>query len=104
MPSQHNAIPETANAHYSALFDPELPTASAVMASLNCVAVQYAQQPSLELAYLASGLAYTLTAPEYAESKLIEEVACSLVFQWGRLLQMHQQASSGWVSDHALLQ
>lgn len=104
MPRQHNDKPWAMNAHHSALYDPELPTASAVMASLNCVAVQYAQQPSLELAFLASGLAYTLTAPEYAESKLVEEVARSLVFQWDRLLQMHQETSLGRVPDNRLLQ
>jgi hypothetical protein len=67
---------------HSALFDPDLPTASSVMASLNCVAAQYAMHPSLALAELAAKLAYTLTAPEYAESNLVEEVAKNLVQQW----------------------
>ncbi|MDZ4099883.1 MAG: hypothetical protein U1E13_14485 [Methylophilaceae bacterium] len=67
-------------------FDPDLPNASAVMASLCCVASQYASQPSLELAKLASSWAHTLTAPHYAESKLIVEVAKRLVRQWDEVL------------------
>ncbi len=76
----------------SALFDPELPSANAVMATLNCVAARYAMQPSLELAELASSLAYKLTAPEYTESKLIEEVAKSLVFQWDKVVRTYLEA------------
>jgi hypothetical protein len=69
-----------------AQFDPDLPNASAVMASLCCVATQYASQPSLELAKLAASLAHKLTAPQYAESKLVVEVAKRLVRQWGAVL------------------
>lgn len=72
-----------------AQFDPELPTASAVIASLCCVAAQYANSPSLELARLALDLARKLTAPQYAESKLIVEVAQQLVRQWDQVL--HRQ-------------
>lgn len=71
-----------AEAHY----DPELPDATAVMASLCCVAAQYASQPSLELARLASSLAHKLTAPQYAESRLVAEVASRLVRQWEDVL------------------
>lgn len=78
---------------HSQLFDPELPTAAAVMASLNCVAVSYAKKPSYSLAVLASHLAYTLTAPEYSENELINEVACNLVFQWHQVLLSHQNES-----------
>jgi hypothetical protein len=41
----------------SELYDPELPDASSVMASLLCVATVYAGRPSLELAKLALSLA-----------------------------------------------
>ncbi len=73
-------------AHPEAQFDPDLPNASAVMASLCCVATQYASQPSLELAKLAASLAHKLTAPQYAESKLVVEVAKRLVRQWDEVL------------------
>jgi hypothetical protein len=75
-----------------AQFDPDLPTASAVMASLCCVAAQYASRPSIELAKLALDLAYKLTAPQYAESKLITEVAKQLVRQWNQVLYKQIQA------------
>ena len=74
----------------SVLFDPDLPTAASVMASLNCVAAQFALNPSEELAILAADLAYTLTAPEYAESSLIEEVAKSLVQLWDSVVNQYQ--------------
>lgn len=75
----------------SALYDPDLPTANEAMASLCCVATQYAKEPSLDLATLASSLAHTLTAPEYAETKLIAAVAKRLVYQWDSVLREHQQ-------------
>jgi len=75
----------------SALYDPDLPTASEVMASLCCVATQYAKEPSLDLATLASSLACTLTAPEYAETKLIVAVAKRLVYQWDSVLREHKR-------------
>lgn len=59
----------------SILFDQELPTAKEVMAAIYCAATQYALNPSLELAKAALTLAHTLTAPEYAETKLIVEIA-----------------------------
>jgi hypothetical protein len=67
-------------------FDPDLPTASAVMASLCCVTMQYANRPSVELARTALHLAHTLTASEYAESKVIAEVAHRLVSHWDQVL------------------
>ena len=73
-------------AETNAQFDPDLPTANAVMASLCCVAAQYASKPSIELAKLALDLAYKLSAPQYAESKLITEVAQQLVRQWKQVL------------------
>lgn len=70
-----------------ALYDPDLPDASAVMASLCCVAAQYASKPSLELAELATNLSHKLTAPQYAESRLVTEVAKRLVKQWEAILR-----------------
>jgi len=75
----------------SALYDPDLPTASEVMASLCCVATQYAKEPSLDLATLASSLANTLTAPEYAETKLIVTVAKRLAHQWDSVLREYKR-------------
>jgi hypothetical protein len=65
-----------------ATYDPELPDANAVLASLCCVASRYATSPSPELAQLAANLSRKLTAPEYAESKLVVEVAQHLLRHW----------------------
>ncbi len=73
----------------SVLFDPELPTAKEVMAAMCCVATQYALNPTLEMAKSASSLAHKLTAPEYAETKLIVEIAKRMVFQWDEVLREH---------------
>ncbi|WP_020183964.1 MULTISPECIES: hypothetical protein [unclassified Methylotenera] len=78
-------------AYRSGLYDPDLPTAGDVMASLCCVATQYASEPSLDLALLGYGLAQTLTAPEYAETDLIVTVSKQLLDQWQSLLQAHQE-------------
>lgn len=67
--------------------DDDLPDASAVMASLCCVAVRYAASPSLELATLAAELSRKLTAPRYAESRLVREVAQRLVTQWQAIVE-----------------
>lgn len=72
-----------------ALYDPDLPNASSVMASLCCVAAQYASKPSRALAELAADLSHKLTAPQYAESRLVTEVAKRLVTQWETVL--HEQ-------------
>lgn len=73
-------------------FDPDLPNANAVMASLCCVATKYALEPSLELAKLAADLAYKLMAPEYAESRLVIEVAKRLIVQWHTLIREQEYA------------
>lgn len=70
----------------SHLFDPDLPTASAVLVSLSCVATRYAVNPSEDLALLGCSLAQTLMAPEYAESGLIQTAAKQLLQDW----QAHQ--------------
>ena len=74
---------------HSVLFDPELPTAKEVMAAMCCVATQYALNPTLEMAQSASSLAHKLTAPEYAETKLIVEIAKRMVQQWDEVLREH---------------
>lgn len=75
-----------------AQFDPELPNANAVMASLCCVAAKYALDPSLDLAKLAADLAYKLMAPEYAESPLVVAVAKRLVVQWHTVVREEEHA------------
>ena len=66
-----------------ATYDPELPDANAVMASLCCVAARYASHPSADLAQLAANLSRKLMAPQYAgSSRLVSEVAQRLVRQW----------------------
>lgn len=75
------------------LFDPDLPTASAVLVSLSCVATRYAVNPSEDLALLGCSLAETLTAPEYAESDLVATAAKQLLEEWQSLLQAHREFS-----------
>lgn len=72
--------------------DPDLPTANAVMASLCCVATQYASKPSVELARQALHLAQELAASRHAESELIMEVAQRLVKQWNQVLSKQMNA------------
>jgi hypothetical protein len=67
-------------------YDPDLPNANAVMAAICCASSQYAVNPSVDLAQLVADLAYKLTAPQYAESKLVTEVAKRLVFQWDAIV------------------
>lgn len=91
------------------LFDPDLPTASAVLVSLSCVATRYAANPSEDLALLGCRLAQTLTAPEYAESGLIKSAAKQLLQDWQSLLQAHrefamQQAVTDFVAQPSTLQ
>ncbi|MBF5040155.1 MULTISPECIES: hypothetical protein [unclassified Methylophilus] len=93
----------------SQLFDPDLPTASAVLVSLSCVATRYAMNPSEDLALLGCSLAQTLNAPEYAESGLITSAARQLLREWQELLQAHQtfamqQAVSEFVTPSATMQ
>lgn len=87
-----------------AQFDPDLPNASAVMASLCCVATQYASHPSMELAKLAASLAHKLTAPQYAESKLVVEVAKRLVRQWDDVLDEQNEALRNLMPSSPYLQ
>jgi hypothetical protein len=88
----------------SVLFDPDLPTAKEVMAAICCVATQYALNPSLDLAKTALTLANKLTAPEYAETKLIVEIAKRLVFQWDEVLREHTYIQTQVMPAHSRLQ
>lgn len=74
----------------SSQFDPDLPNASAVMAAICCTSSQYVMNPSVDLAKLVADLAHKLTAPQYAESKLVTEVAKRLVCQWDAIVQEQQ--------------
>lgn len=89
---------------HSVLFDPDLPTAKEVMVAICCVATQYAISPTLDLAKLASSLAYKLTAPEYAETKLITEIAKRLVIQWDGVVRKHKQIETQVLPVHSTLQ
>ena len=82
-------IQTVSTSKHSVLFDPELPTAKEVMAAMCCVTTQYALNPTLEMAKSASSLAHKLTAPEYAETKLIVEIAKRMVLQWDEVLREH---------------
>lgn len=69
------------------VYDPDLPNASAVLSALSCVSAQYVISPSYELARLALSLASKLAAPQYAESKLIPQIASQLRYQWDVILK-----------------
>jgi hypothetical protein len=74
-------------------FDPDLPNANAVMAAICCTSSQYVMNPSVDLAKLVADLAHKLTAPQYAESKLVTEVAKRLVSQWDAIVHEHAEWS-----------
>ncbi len=88
----------------SELFDPELPTTKELMAAICCVTTQYALKPSHELAVLASDLANKLTAPEYADTKLIEDIAERLVKQWAQIVSEYGAEDNWLLATHNTLQ
>lgn len=90
--------------NHSALFDPELPTATDVMAAICCVATQYALNPSMELAKLALVLANNLSAPEYAKTRYIEEVARKLMMQWDSVLEEYKVIEASVMPQHYFVQ
>lgn len=97
------------NTKQSGEFDPDLPTASAVLVSLSCVTARYAISPSEDLAMLACSLAQTLTAPEYAESDLVVMASRQLLAQWQDLLDAHrhlsmEQATSAYIPQALTVQ
>jgi len=78
--------------HEQSEYDADLPDANAVMAAICCASSQYAVNPSVDLAMLIEDLAYKLSAPAYAESPLIEEVASRLLIQWSAIVDDQQAA------------
>jgi hypothetical protein len=78
----------------SALYDPDLPTALAVMGALCCVASQYVHSPSKGLAETALRLAKALSAPEYAESSAVTTIAQQLQRQWADEMRTYGMARS----------
>jgi hypothetical protein len=74
-------------------FDPSLPDAESVMASLLYIATIYIKKPTHELAKQALRLAETLTAPEYADSDLICRVSRRMCVQWTLLVNEHEQSA-----------
>ncbi len=71
-------------------YDPSLPDAESVMASLLYIATLYIKKPTYELAKQALRLAETLTAPEYADSELICRVSRRMCVQWTLLVNEHE--------------
>jgi hypothetical protein len=94
----------TAQREHSAMYDPDLPTTSDVMAAICCVATQYAINPSMDLAKLALSLANNLSAPEYATTSYLKEVAKKLAKQWESVLAEYQIIEASILPQHALLQ
>jgi hypothetical protein len=68
------------------------------------VASQYAVNPSLELAELASNLSRKLTALEYADSEHLSEIANRLVKQWDQVMQEYLYVQSQLMSPNTTLQ
>jgi len=85
-------------------FDAELPTAKDVLVAICSVASQYAVNPSLELAELASSLSRKLTAPEYADSEYLAEIANRLVKQWDQVMQEYLYVQSQLMGPNTTLQ
>jgi len=75
-------------------YDPSLPDAESVMASLLYIATLYIKKPTYDLAKQALRLAETLTAPEYADSELICRVSRRMCVQWTLLVNEHEQAAT----------
>ncbi|SDK80649.1 hypothetical protein SAMN05192566_2501 [Methylophilus rhizosphaerae] len=72
-------------------YDPSLPDAESVMASLLYIATLYIKKPTYDLAKQALRLAEILTAPEYADSELICRVSRRMCVQWTLLVNEHEQ-------------
>jgi len=56
------------------------------------------------LAVLASELAHKLTAPEYADTKLIEDIAERLVKQWQVIVSEYGAEDNWLMATHNTLQ
>jgi len=90
-----NNIPLVNVADERAIYDPELPNASAVMAAICCVSVRFSEKPTIDLALLASDLSHQLMAKEYAESQLVIviDIAPHLSARWDAILDQLNDAS-----------
>lgn len=89
---------------HSMHFDPELPTAKEVLVAFSCVTTQFAIKPSLALAILARSLAYKLTAPEYADTPLIEDISKRLVSQWESVVREYKEVEMLMSASNGTLQ
>jgi hypothetical protein len=85
-------------------YDPALPDAESVMASLLYIATLYIKKPTYELAKQALRLAETLTAPEYADSDLICRVSRRMCVQWTLLVNEYEQSAQPAKTRHSLTQ
>ncbi|MFD0913436.1 hypothetical protein [Methylophilus luteus] len=85
-------------------YDPALPDAEYVMASLLYIATLYIKKPTYELAKQALRLAETLTAPEYADSDLICRVSRRMCVQWTLLVNEHEQSAQPAKARQSLTQ
>ncbi len=84
-------------------FDPDLPTASAVLASLCCVITRYTSNHSPELAELAVSLSLKLSATPDAESPMISEIAKRMEQAWESKLLEDRLATVSVVADSLAL-
>jgi len=81
-------------------FDPDLPNASAVLASLCCVITQYSKKPNANLARLALELSRKLGSKPYYESAYISAIGQRLEEEWSRKLM--QETGSPVMTDTAV--
>jgi hypothetical protein len=67
-------------------FDPDLPDASSVLASLCCVITQYTKNPNANLARLALELSRKLGSNAYYESTFVSAIGQRMEEEWSRKL------------------
>lgn len=67
-------------------FDPDLPDASFVLASLCCVITQYTKNPNENLARLALELSRKLGSKPYYESTFVSAIGQRMEEEWSRKL------------------
>lgn len=96
-------MPQHSFKYRSDLYDPTMPDANSVMASLLCVTTIYATRPSYELATMALNLAETFTAPEYAETELLCEVSRHVHQQWNEVVRTYADLADNITPLHANL-
>ena len=67
-------------------YDPDLPDASSVLASLCCVITQYTKNPNAHLARLALELSRKLGSKPYYESTFVSAIGQRMEEEWSRKL------------------